>query len=160
MKKIILSFFILHSSFFIANGSFAFDDGLSDPTSKTEGQLDDTGAGIAGVETFNHAPNMEITRTRVEDGRAHGYYEYKITLDGRDITPDEFRTIEGADCMLQKFKFSFAPEFSITKISRPWEETWLTPTMAEKTVYILDDGELKASEPEELKQICDVTELF
>jgi hypothetical protein len=142
--------------------NYEFEDGLGNPASKTEYPLDETGAGIAVSEVFYAGADrrIKITRERFESGTAHGYYEYKLELDGRDITPDGFRTIEGADCSLQKLKFLFIPEFSVVKISRPWEESWITPTMAVKTVYRLAGGNLKAVSTSQLKETCDVSGLF
>jgi hypothetical protein len=54
----------------------------------------------------------------------------------------------------------FAPSFQVVKISRTWEDTWATPTMAARTIYSLIDGELHAGAPVQLEEICDVSELF
>lgn len=146
-----------------------FSDGLAMADTSTRGTLDEFGAGISQTDVFNRDINNDgrpdrITRTRVENGTPHYYYEYKIELnnDGRyvDITPDGFRTTEGAECALQKLRFSFSPDFSITKISRKWTDSWTTPTMAVKTTYALHNGKLNVSDTHNMKSICDVSELF
>ena len=146
-----------------------FSDGLGKPDSISKSSLDEFGAGIASVEIFNRDINGDgradrITRTRVENGTPHFYYEYKIELNenGRyiDITPDGLRTTEGADCALQKIRFSFKPDFMVTKISRKWRDTWTTPTMATKTTYALQGNRLNVTDNVQLKEICNVSELF
>ena len=145
-----------------------FSDGLGEPDSISKSSLDEFGAGIASVEIFNRDINGDgradrITRTRVENGTPHFYYEYKIELNegGKyiDITPDGFRTTEGADCALQKIRFSFKPDFMVTKISRKWRDTWTTPTMATKTTYALQGNRLNVTDSVQLKEICNVSEL-
>jgi len=141
-------------------GPQPFDDGLTNAVEKVEGDLDDLGRGIASTEVFRYAGNIKITRTRFETGTAHGYYEYKVELNGADITPKDFSTEEGADCVLQRLKFYSVPQFHVVKISRPWKDTWITPTMATKTIYRLSGDGLKAGEPENLEVVCDVSDLF
>lgn len=146
-----------------------FSDGLVRPSFSEQYPLDEFGAGIAERAVFDIDINDDgrmdrITRVRNENGTDHGYYEYKIELNQNgnwvDITPDGFRTTEGAECALQKLQFNFRPQFSVVKISRKWSETWVTPTMATRTVYTFNDGKLQASAPQELKTVCDVTDLF
>jgi len=124
------------------------DDGLRMPESVD-----------GNVSTYKNG-DIKITRTWNEGDAAHGYFDYKITFGGRDITPADFRTIEGADCALQKFRFSFSPVFSVVKISRPWEESWVNPTMAVRTEYRMQNGVLTAFAPVQLREVCDVGELF
>lgn len=146
-----------------------FSDGLGRANATTQYPLDEFGAGIASVEIFNRDINGDgaadrITRTRHENGSAHFYHEYKIELNdnGRfiDITPDNFRTIEGGDCALQRLQFIFAPKFTVIKISRPWQESWTTPTMAEKTEYNISKNSLRPIRTTQMGQICDVASLF
>lgn len=149
--------------------NFDFNDGLRNPGSAQKFDLDEFGEGIASIEIFDTDINGDgakdrITRTRFENGTAHFHYDYKIELNvgGKfvDITPDGFRTVEGADCSLQKLRFSFIPFFQVVKISRPWEETWAMPTMASKTVYSMSGNELRAAPAVRLKKICNVSDLF
>lgn len=146
-----------------------FHDGLRMPNSVTEYELDDFGAGTASREIFNRdingdGRNDRITRTLVENGTSHFYYDYKIEINQNgamvDVTPPELRTIEGADCALQKIKFVFRPDFRIIKISRPWQDTWATPTMATETVYTIVGNRIGIATERPLKIICDVEELF
>jgi len=150
-----------------ANGEFT--DGLGQPDEVTNHTPDEFGAGIVSIETFNRDINNDgrpdrITRTRVENGTAHFYYEYKIELgtDGgmRDITPDGFRTTEGARCALQKLRFSFRPDFTVTKVSRNWRDSWDTPTPSTKTVFSMQGENLEISETQKLKSVCDVADLL
>jgi len=151
-----------------AADGYTFDDGLWNPVLREAFDLDELGQGVSLVETYaaeTGSRRIRITRTRNERGTAHFSYEYRIELaapgqDFRDITPDGFRTIEGADCSLQKLRFVFAPSFQVVKISRTWEDTWATPTMAARTIYSLIDGELHAGAPVQLEEVCDVSELF
>ncbi|MCL2331453.1 MAG: hypothetical protein FWC61_02810 [Proteobacteria bacterium] len=149
--------------------NYNFDDGLHNPASAEHPQLDDQGAGIASVEIFvtdinGDGKNDRITRTRNENGTAHFYYEYKIELgiggEYMDITPPNFRTIEGAECSLQKIRFIFAPSFRAIKISRSWQDSWDTPTMASRVIFNLVGNELRAGQTEPLQEICNVSELF
>ncbi|MBQ5700461.1 MAG: hypothetical protein IIV74_04170 [Alphaproteobacteria bacterium] len=146
-----------------------FSDGLGMPDETTQGELDEFGTGIESVEKFRRDINHDgvadlITRTHVATGTAHDYHEYKIELniDGkmRDITPDGFRTTHGAECALRLIQFHFKPTFGATIISRPFEESWPTPTMATKTQYSLNGDKITAGAPEQLGRICDVAELF
>lgn len=144
-------------------------DGLINPDYTQKHELDDFGAGIADVAVFNRDINNDghvdkIVRTRHENGTDHFYYEYKISVANNgtfiDITPDGFRTTEGAECALQKLKFSFKPDFRVVKVSRPWQESWTTPTMATKTVYTLNGDKITPISSQELKVICDVADLI
>lgn len=151
------------------NDDDEFDDGLGRPNSVTQGTLDEFGAGIAETSVFNRDINNDgrpdrITRTRVENGTPHFYYEYRVELntpDGYiDITPDGFRTTEGATCALQKLRFYFKPDFHVEKISRPWQETWVTPTMASRTNYAIKKDTFYAGASTQLRTVCDVSDLF
>ena len=146
-----------------------FTDGLVNPGFSQEYQLDEFGTGVAQRDIFDIDINGDgardrITRTRNENGTAHFYYEYKIELNSNgkyiDITPDGFRTTEGAECALTKFQFKFQPEFRVIKISRQWQDSWDTPTMATRTIYSLAGTELAPGKPQQLKSVCDVTDLF
>lgn len=146
-----------------------FSDGLSKPVFSEKYKLDEMGSGISERDIFDIDINGDglvdrITRTKNENGTSHFYYEYIIELNKNgkfvNITPDGFRTTEGAECSLQKLRFNFKPEFRVEKISRDWSQSWDTPTMATKTTYIFNDGNLKQTESIPLKIICDVKNLF
>ncbi len=146
-----------------------FTDGLGSPNTSFGTDLDEMGAGIASTDIFDRDINGDgrpdrITRTRIENGTSHYYYEYKIELNNGaqyiDITPPEFRTVEGADCALKKIQFVFEPDFSAIVISRPLRDTWTTPTRATKTTYAISGGKMNISSTAQLKTICDVTQLF
>ncbi len=156
-----------HINVLDANGEF--DDGLGRPNDTIEFELPPDMDGIVKSETFNRDINNDsqtdmIVRNTFRNGTAHFYYEYKIELNNNgtytDITPDDFRTIEGADCALQKLHFSFSPTLSVVRISRPWQESWTTPTVATRTDFTMRDGKLRAGTPRELTSVCDVVELF
>lgn len=153
----------------VTNDYDEFNDGLGRPNSVTQGTLDEFGAGIAETSVFNRDINNDgrpdrITRTRIENGTPHFYYEYRIELntpDGYiDITPDGFRTTEGATCALQKLRFYFKPDFHVEKISRPWQETWSTPTMASQINYTIKKNAFYAGASTQLRTVCDVSDLF
>ena len=123
-------------------GGADFTDGLDNPTSVRNFQPDEFGAGVVEVATFSYDIDGDgrpdkISRARRETGTAHFQYIYKVELnDGEkliNITPKDFFTVEGAECAHQKIQFSFKPDFSITKISRPMGEDWDTPTPSTKT---------------------------
>ena len=146
-----------------------FTDGLTTPKESTEYELDDMGAGIASTDVYYQDINGDgvqdrITKTRNENGTAHYWEDYKIELNQngrrRNITPDGFRTTEGAECSLQKIQFVFKPKFEVIKISRPWRESWTTPSMATKTIYKMQGDKLVAESTQEVGEICDVAELF
>lgn len=133
-------------------------DGLARPAISREYKLDEYSAGIARIDEFNEG-DIRITRTRVENGTAHFYFDYKIFLDGRDITPENFRDVRGTECTLTAFRFEQNP-FRVIKVSRPWETSWDTPTMAVRTVYEIDNGRLIETYRRSASVICDVEELL
>jgi len=146
-----------------------FSDGLRNPNTLKKYTLDDMGTGISSTEVFNIDINGDnrpdrITRDKHENGTPHFYYEYKIELNTVNgfinITPDGFRTTEGADCALQKIQFVFAPSFSVIKISRDWNESWTTPTIATRAIYKLENNKLNRIENKQLQPVCDVADLF
>jgi hypothetical protein len=146
-----------------------FDDGLKKPYIKKTFTMNETGDGITSTEVFNIDINKDnlpdkITKNRYENGTAHFYYEYKIELNLNnkfvDITPKDFRTAEGAECSLLKFRFIFSPDFEIIKISRNWQESWATPTMATEYIYIIENNVIKNTSATQLSATADVTELF
>ena len=146
-----------------------FTDGLGEPDSENIMPLDEFGAGIDNIAVFNRDINNDnmpdrITRTHVATGNAHDYEEYKIELNKNgkfvDITPKGFRTTKGADCILRRIQFDFLPHFSAKIISRPFQDTWDTPSVATKTVYELNDNIMAESGTQKMSSVCDVTELF
>lgn len=147
-----------------------FSDGLSNPTSSTNFAPDDLGAGVTNISVFEYDINSDgrndrITRTHVETGAAHFYDEYKLELNRGngeyiDVTPKNFRTSGGADCALDKIKFEFTPNFRVIRISRPWRDTWDTPTAAVRTVYALSNGEMIPVGKSDMGVVCDVSQLF
>ena len=132
-----------------------FSDGLINPEFSEQYQLDEFGAGISERDIFDRDINADT---------AHFYYEYKIELnkngDFIDITPDGFRTTEGAECALTKLQFVFKPEFRVIKISRDWQDSWDTPTLATRTVYTIENDEIVQIESKPLKSVCNVADLF
>jgi len=151
------------------NENYEFNDGLGNPDQVQRFVSVEDDAELVSIETFdidinNDGVKDRITKSRFENGTAHFYYEYKIelNLDEQfvDITPDEFRTIEGADCSLRKLRFVFYPSFQVIKISRTWEDTWITPTLATRTIYKLKNNKLEIASTSALKKICNVSDLF
>ncbi len=146
-----------------------FSDGLHNPHQVAHGTLDETGNGISEQEIFYTDVNQDnftdkIIRTHYENGTGHAWDEYNIQIvqNGQyvDITPSDFRTVNGADCALQKIQFVFHPDFQIIKISRPWVDSWNTPSMATRTLYEIKNDRLVLKKSETLRTVCDVTELF
>ena len=146
-----------------------FSDGLKNPSSVSTYTLGDDEVGISEKNVYlidinNDKVPDRITKSFFDNGNAHSYYEYKIELnqDGRyiDITPDNFRTVNGADCDLQQVKFVFKPKFKVIMIYRDMGDTWVDATMAKKRVFSLVGNKLKASADETLRKVCDVKELF
>ncbi len=144
-------------------------DGLGTADEIQTFPLDEFGAGISKTEIFNRDINGDgqmdkITRTHHENGTAHSYDEYKIELNNNgkmvDITPDGFRTVIGTECALQQLHFTLRPDFGVVKISRPWDTSWTTPTMAVKTIYNISDNKLNVTESHDMRVVCDVAELF
>ena len=150
-------------------GGANFTDGLENPESVRNFAPDEFGAGVVEVATFSYDIDGDgrpdkISRARRETGTAHFQYIYKVELNNGEklinITPKDFFTVEGAECAHQKIQFSFKPDFSIVKISRPMGEDWNTPTQSTKTVYTLWNNNLHIAETSEYKTVCDVAELF
>jgi len=151
------------------NTSSGFSDGLTNPDSVTKYPLDEYNVGIAEKSIYFADINSDnetdrITKTFFETGNAHSYYEYKIELkqNGKfvDITPKNFRTVNGADCDLQQIQFVFKPQFKVILISRNMGETWIDPTVAKKQVFKIVENTLQEKETKTLHKICDVKELF
>ncbi len=150
-------------------GGSAFSDGLENPESVKRFEPDEFGAGVVEISEYNIDINNDgkpdrITRTRENSESAHFTYIYKVELNVNgelvDITPKGFQTIEGLECALQKLKFSFNPDFSVTVISRPLGQTWDTPTTSTRIVYTLWGNRMYAASKKTGKTICDVSELF
>ena len=146
-----------------------FSDGLSNPDSITQYQLDEFDIGIAEksiyyIDINNDKKTDRITKTFNQTGNAHAYYEYKIELNSNgnfvDITPQNFRTINGVDCDLQQIQFIFKPQFKVIFISRNLGDVWNTPTMASKQTYRISNDKLISDTPRQMRPICDVKELF
>ena len=146
-----------------------FSDGLTNLVSSKKFNLNEFGEGIAEQNIYEYDINNDgkkdrITRTKNENGTPHFYYGYKIELNKNgsfvDITPEGFRTTEGAECALQKLQFVFKPDFKVIKISRDWEDSWDTPSLAIQTTYNFSDGKIISTSEKELQTICDVSELF
>jgi len=147
-----------------------FSDGLTNPDSIIKYDLNEFDTGVAEKSIYyadinNDGTKDKITRTFIETGNAHAYYEYKIELKIGDkyvdVTPKNFRTTNGASCDLQQIKFSFKPKFKVTIISRAMGDLWNTPTMAYKQTFTLSsDNKIQASNKTKLRSICDVKELF
>ena len=151
----------------ISSGEFT--DGLGVPDKITRGTLDEFGAGIESVSEFNRDINQDgkidrITRTHVATGNAHDYDEYKIELNSNgamlNITPNGFRTTHGADCALRLIQFHFEPTFGATIISRPFVDTWDTPSVATKTEYKMNGNQITQGNANQLSSVCDVSPLF
>ncbi len=151
------------------NISSGFSDGLTNPDSVTKYPLDEYNVGIAEKSIYfadinNDNETDRITKIFFETGNAHSYYEYKIELkqNGKfvDITPENFRTVSGADCDLQQIQFVFKPQFKVILISRDMGETWVDPTVAKKQVFKFVENTLQEKETKTLRKVCDVKELF
>lgn len=147
-----------------------FFDGLRDPDSVTRYELDEFDIGVSEksvyyIDVNDDGAKDRITKTFIETGNAHSYYTYKIELkkgyEYVDITPNNFKTTNGASCDLQQIRFSFSPKFKVTIISRELGETWLTPTMAYRQEFMLDKSGTFTSTPQQkIRSICDVKKLF
>ena len=147
----------------------SFSDGLKNPDSLTTYQLAEDETGITEKSTYlvdinNDKKPDRITKTFFENGNAHSYYEYKIELNKNgkyvDITPKNFKTVNGADCDLQQIKFVFKPKFKVIMIYREMGNTWVEPTLAKSRVFVMNGEKLSASKEKNLRAICDVKELF
>lgn len=149
--------------------SDGFSDGLPEPNSVMNYPLDEFGMGIAQKQIYHIDINQDgqpdkITKTFVETGNAHSYYEYKIELNQGnkyiDITPNNFKTTNGADCDLQQIQFSLKPQFGATVVYRELGDFWNQPTMAKQKKLILVGNTMQESESKKLKPVCDVKQLF
>lgn len=147
----------------------SFSDGLTNPDSVTQYQLDESGTGLAEKSIYYIDINKDskpdrITKTFLETGNAHSYYEYKIELNQNgkfvNITPKGFRTVNGADCDLQQIQFIFRPQFKVVLISRELGEIWTDATPAQKQVFQISENKLQKMETKTLRKVCDVRELF
>lgn len=151
------------------NTSKTFSDGLTNPDSTTQYHLDEFDVGISEksiyyIDINNDKVKDRITKVLIETGNAHSYYQYKIELNQNgkfvDITPKDFRTVNGSDCDLQQIQFVFKPIFHAILISREMGDTWDTPTTAKKQTFKISDDKMKSDAPKNLRSVCDVKELF
>ena len=154
---------------FTTNDSKEFSDGLTNPDSVTQYPLDEFGMGVSEKSIYYIDINQDnkpdrITKTFTETGNAHSYYEYKIELNQNgkfvDITPENFRTVNGADCDLQQIQFVFKPKFKVILISRELGDTWNDTTTAQKQTFQISENKLQKTETKNLRKVCDVRELF
>lgn len=152
-----------------ADDTDAFDDGLGTPERTIPADLDEFGAGLGETKIYyidinNDRKPDRIIRTRIDPGNAHYYDEYEIALNTGtgfdDITPDGFYTVHGADCALQRIRFTFRPKFRAIKISRPIGDTYITPTPAVYETYELVNDEIIRVGARQMPAVCDVTKLF
>lgn len=156
-------------TFVMQNAYVIFSDGLNNPTTINRFEPDEFGTGITETAEYTYDINQDgrpdkIIRSRKETGTVHFQYIYKILLNEEnkfvDITPKDFFTIEGTECALQKIQFSFDPDFSVIKISRPLGDDWYTPTRSVKTTYSLWSNKMHTVNSMVYKTVCDVSELF
>ncbi len=54
----------------------------------------------------------------------------------------------------------FNPEFKVIMIYRNMGDTWVDPTMAKRRMYSFNKDKLDASADKNLRNVCDVKELF
>ena len=160
---------ITQNDIFLTNDESEFSDGLTNPVSTISYDLGEDDIGITEksiylIDINNDKALDRITKFFFENGNAHSYYEYKIELNKNgnyvDITPENFRTVNGADCDLQQIKFVFKPKFKVIMIYREMGETWINPTMAYRQVLFMSGDKIQKSESKKLREICDVKELF
>jgi len=146
-----------------------FNDGLTRPSAETKNAPDEFGVGITSVRVYNRDLNNDgrddrIIRTHIENGTSHFTNEYKIQLatdnGWTDITPTDFHTLEGAECALQKLRFYFNPTFTVEIIGRSMGENYITPTMAYRTIYKMNNNQLIKVSHTPLTEVCDVSSLF
>ncbi len=130
----------------------------------TEDEESGTFYGTSNIDTFYIDINNDERKDAIKRGTfvtmtAHGYTFYEIYLNnGKRIA--EFRTIEGADCFLQVYKFQFNP-FILTKASRPLgEESWIQPTKSKIEKFQIIDDKLEKISEDSGPTICDVRELL
>ena len=153
----------------IVKHSGAFSDGLNNPDSITTYELDDFPDGLSQKQVFyidvnGDGKNDKITKSFYETGNAHSYYEYKIEIKDGDkyvnITPQNLKTVNGANCDLQQIQFAFKPRFQINMIYREMGDTWNEPTMAYKKTFTIKDGKMISNSPQKMYSVCDVKQLF
>lgn len=146
-----------------------FSDGLPTPDSIITHKLDEFGMGpsvkyIYYIDINKDGKPDKITKTLIETGNAHSYYEYTLAIkqgdEYIDITPNNFATINGEPCDLQQIQFGFVPQFRVKLIYRELGDSWLQPTVAKQKIFLLNDNELKTYTETELRPVCDVKELF
>lgn len=146
-----------------------FSDGLPAPDSTITRKTDEFGMGpsvkyVYYIDINKDGKTDKITKTFIETGNAHSYYEYTIEIkqDDKyvDITPDNFATVNGEPCDLQQIQFSFIPQFYVKLIYRELGDSWLQPTVAKQKTFLLNDNKWKTYAETELKPVCDVKELF
>lgn len=132
----------------------------------TEDEDAGTVYGVSNIDTFYIDINDDGIKDKIMRGyfatmTAHGYSFYKMELsNGKELDLSDFRTVEGADCFLQVYKFQFNP-FVLTKVSRPLgEESWVQPTKAKIEKYKIVNDKLEKVSEKSVGKICDVRELL
>lgn len=140
-----------------------FSDGLPEPNKTEIFDLSDEHYGVERIDTLyidinNNQKADTIERGRFVTGTAHAYTFYNITLDdGTKL--DELRTIEGADCVLQAYKFSFNP-FMIVKASRQLGNDYIEPTKAKLEKFKINTNKLDKVSEKNYNAVCDVRSLL
>ncbi|MDR1207433.1 MAG: hypothetical protein LBK26_03405 [Rickettsiales bacterium] len=119
--------------------------------------------GVSNIDTFyidisDDGKKDKIIRGYFANISAHGYTFYEIYLNNGEQVA-RFRTLEGADCFLEAYKFQFEP-FILTKASRSWKDTWATPTPAKIEKYKITNNKLEKISEKSGGIICDVRELL
>ena len=135
-----------------------FSDGLPEPNKTEFFDLPDN-YGTKQIDTFfidinNNNKKDTIQRGRFVTGTAHAYTFYKIILDN-GIKLGELRTIEGADCVLQAYTFSFNP-FTVVKASRSVGNDYSEPTETTIEILAISDNELNSIQKQKSRTVCDV----
>ena len=77
-----------------------------------------------------------------------------------DVTPNNLKTTNGAECDLQQIQFSLKPQFSAKIIYRELGNYWNQPTVAKQKKLTLIGNKIQESEIKTLKSVCDVKVLF
>jgi len=169
MNKYIILLLFLFCAPYQAQAYIATLDGLPRPDYIEYFDIEQEDGSVYGIsrkETFfidvnGDGKKDKIIRERFETMTAHGYYFYDIELhNGKKLEIPSFRTVEGADCFLQIYKFQFSP-FAIIKASRPLgEESWIQPTAVKIETYELKGDKLVKISEINTAPICDVRDLL
>lgn len=94
------------------------------------------------VDINNDGESDLIVKSRVENNNAHSYDKFDLLVKQHNkyyfVTSNGMKTIEGADAVLQSYKFSDDNGFKVTEYSRDMGDSYYSKENVLKKEYIFE----------------------